>query len=288
MKIQHKLFWSLAITVAFSLSHYGFAQESFVHERLEKLWESSAGLRTPESVLYDPTEKMLYVSNINEKPWEKDNNGYITRHKEENGNIINYNWIKDMSAPKGMGLLLGKLYVTNIDEVVEIDLNKAEITNRFRHQNAVNLNDIAIGSDGRIFVSDSKGDYLFEIHDGVMDVLFQSADGSTNGLFYENGRLLCGKQDKIVALDLNTKTVSPFINETGPIDGIEGVGDSTYLISDWSGRVHLVQKDNPKLLLLDTTPGEINAADIEYDPVQKILYVPTFFKNSIVAYKLKD
>lgn len=270
-----------------ALSYISPAQEVYVNERLERLWESSAGLRTPESVLYDPSEKMLYVSNINENPWEKDNNGYISRHKE-NGTIINYEWVKEMSAPKGMGLLQGKLYVTNIDEVVEIDIAKAEITQRFRHQDAVNLNDIAIGPDGRIFVSDSKGNYLFEIHDGVIDVLHKSADGPTNGLFYENGLLLCGKQNQIVAFDLNTKTVSPFIEGTGPIDGIEGVGDNTYLISDWSGNVHLVQKGKPKVLLLNTTEKKINAADIEFDTVERILYVPTFFNNSLVAYKLKE
>lgn len=262
-----------------------FAQTGYVNERLEKLWEVSAGLRTPESVLFDPSEKIIYVANINDNPWEKDKNGYITRHKE-NGDIMNYEWVKEMDAPKGMGLLQGKLYVTNIDEVIEIDVTKSEITQRYKHPKAVNLNDIAVGADGRVFVSDSKGNYLFEIFNGVIDILYQ-ADQPTNGLFYETGRLLCGQKNQVAALDLNTKTMSTFIEETGSIDGIEGVGDSTYLISDWSGRVHLIQQGQPKLLLLDTTPKEINAADIEFDPYERILYVPTFFKNSVAAYKLK-
>lgn len=261
------------------------AQEVYVNERLEKLWETSAGLKTPESVLFDPSEKIIYVANINDNPWEKDGNGYVTRHKE-NGNIINYEWVKEMDAPKGMGLLQGKLYVTNIDEVIEIDVTGSKITQRYKHPKAVNLNDIAVGADGRVFVSDSKGNYIFEIFNGVMDILYQ-ADQPTNGLFYETGRLLCGQKNQIAALDLTTKTMSTFIEETGSIDGIEAVGDSTYLISDWSGRVHLVQQGLPKLLLLDTTPKEINAADIEFDPYERILYVPTFFKNSVTAYKLK-
>lgn len=261
------------------------AQEVYVNERLEKLWETSAGLKTPESVLFDPSEKIIYVANINDNPWEKDGNGYVTRHKE-NGNIINYEWVKEMDAPKGMGLLQGKLYVTNIDEVIEIDVTGSKITQRYKHPKAVNLNDIAVGADGRVFVSDSKGNYIFEIFNGVMDILYQ-ADQPTNGLFYETGRLLCGQKNQIAALDLTTKTMSTFIEETGSIDGIEAVGDSTYLISDWSGRVHLVQQGQPKLLLLDTTPKEINAADIEFDPYERILYVPTFFKNSVTAYKLK-
>lgn len=262
------------------------AQGVYKNDRLERLWETTAGLRTPESVLYDPSEKMLYISNINDKPWEKDENGYVTRHKAD-GTIINYNWVEDMSAPKGMGILQGKLYVTNIDEVVEIDVTSSKITHRYKHPKAVHLNDIAIGADGRIFVSDSNGEYLFQIFNGVMDILYQSTEGPTNGLFYETGRLLCGQENRLAALDLMTNTMTTVIDSTGPIDGLEGVGDSTYLASDWEGHIYLLQEGQPRFLLLDTTPLEINAADIEFDPYDKILYVPTFYKNTVVAYKLK-
>jgi len=171
------------ITLLLMISfNYSRAQEIYVNERLERLWETKSGLRTPESVLFDPSDKMLYISNINEKPWEKDENGYITKHKAD-GDIVNYEWVKEMSAPKGMGMVRGKLYVTNIDEVVEIDVTGSKITHRYKHPKAQNLNDIAIGADGRIFVSDSKGPYLFEIFNGVMDILYQSQDGPTNGLF---------------------------------------------------------------------------------------------------------
>lgn len=272
------------ITVHFM---YGVtAQEIYKNDRLEKIWETKPGLRTPESVLFDPSEKLIYISNINEESWEKDNNGFITRHNAE-GDILNYKWVEEMSAPKGMGLLQGKLYVTNIDEVIEIDVTSAKITQRYKHPKAIHLNDIAIGADGRVFISDSRGDYLFEIFNGVMDILYQSEAGPTNGLFYETGRLLCGQENRVAALDLTTKTMTTYIDSTGSVDGLEGVGDSTYLISDWSGRVHLIQQGQPKLLLLDTTPQEINAADIEFDPYDRILYVPTFFNNTVVAYKLK-
>jgi hypothetical protein len=44
---------------------------------LEKRWESDTTLKTPESVLFDPANKILYVSNINGDPWAKDGNGSI-------------------------------------------------------------------------------------------------------------------------------------------------------------------------------------------------------------------
>jgi hypothetical protein len=39
--------------------------------------------------------------------------------------------------------------------------------------------------------------------------------------------------------------------------------------------------------LLDTHVEKKNTADIGYDPVNKIVYVPTFNAKTVVAYKLK-
>lgn len=282
MKILSSLFTIAIFLTAFNAG----SQEVNINDKLEKLWETSDGLKTTESVLYDPIGKVIYVSNINENPWEKDGNGYISRLKP-NGEILDAQWVKGLSAPKGMGLVDGKLFVTNIDEVVEIDVKTATITKRYTHPQAFNFNDIAVGADGKVYVSDSKGNCIFEVFNGKINILIESKDGPTNGLFYERGRLLCGQNDRVALIDLNTKIVSTFIDHTGSIDGLEGIGDSSYLISDWSGHIHLIKQGVPKVLLLDTTPAKINAADIEYNPVDKILYVPTFFKNSVVAYKLQ-
>ena len=46
----------------------------FQKHKLTKLWETKAVLRIPESVLYNPSESILYVSNINGKPTEKNQN----------------------------------------------------------------------------------------------------------------------------------------------------------------------------------------------------------------------
>ena len=48
-----------------------------------------------------------------------------------------------------------------------------------------------------------------------------------------------------------------------------------------------VKGDGSKEKLLDTKDQKINSADIGYDAKNKIVYVPTFWKNGIVAYQLK-
>ena len=42
------------------------------------IWEAKEGLKTPESVCYNPTDQYLFVSNINGQPTEKDGNGFIS------------------------------------------------------------------------------------------------------------------------------------------------------------------------------------------------------------------
>ena len=58
-------------------------------------------------------------------------------------------------------------------------------------------------------------------------------------------------------------------------------------MSSWEGVIYHVSKHGPFEQLLDTREAKINTADIGYDPIKKIVYVPTFFKNSVVAYQLK-
>ena len=73
----------------------------------------------------------------------------------------------------------------------------------------------------------------------------------------------------------------------GGTDGIEQVDENTFLVSCWSGSIWLVKLTGEKTLLLDTQKEKINSADIGYDKKNKIVYVPTFWKNNVVAYQLK-
>jgi hypothetical protein len=59
-------------------------------------------------------------------------------------------------------------------------------------------------------------------------------------------------------------------------------------VSNWHGEVYYVSSGGEAKKLLDTKDKKINAADIEYDAKSKLLFVPTFFANSVMAYELKD
>ena len=61
-------------------------------------------MKNPESVIYSPKQDILFVSNIDGKPNEKDQKGFISKVSPSNGNIIELSWITGLNAPKGMAI----------------------------------------------------------------------------------------------------------------------------------------------------------------------------------------
>jgi DNA-binding beta-propeller fold protein YncE len=124
---QIRLLWtSFLIPLIFTIFVLGttdvaVAQES---DQIQKLWETPTQLDTPESVVYEPTEDVLFVSNIDGEPDEKDGQGFISKISPSNGTVIELNWVTGLNAPKGMAVSSdsSKLYVADITDLVEIDI----------------------------------------------------------------------------------------------------------------------------------------------------------------------
>jgi hypothetical protein len=70
------------------------------------------------------------------------------------------------------------------------------------------------------------------------------------------------------------------------LDGIEALGDGSYIFSSWNGMIHFVDPSWKNTTVLDIRADSVNAADIEYIQSKKLLLVPTFFKNTVRAYEV--
>src|SRR5690606_12741434 len=90
-----------------------------VAQHLDKVWQTTCDLKTPESVLYDQEKDVIYVANIDGDPSEKDGNGFISILNSD-GIVKNLQWIKNLDAPEGLAIFKNKLYVADIDKLVEI------------------------------------------------------------------------------------------------------------------------------------------------------------------------
>ena len=252
---------------------------------LAKTWESDSTFKVPECVLYSPAENMLYVSNIDGKPSEKDLKGSISKVSPD-GKTMTHNWAINLSAPKGMGIYEKKLFVADLQEVVVIDLNSGDILERIIVPGSVFLNDVTVAANGTVYVSDSRTGKVHQVKNGVVSTYLENKV-SINGLYADGNDLYLAVKVTLYKADKNKiiSIITTGMDESS--DGIEMTSNKDFIVSCWNGIVYHIKKDGSKTVLLDTREQKINAADIGFDRTKNLLYVPTFFNNKVVAYQLK-
>jgi DNA-binding beta-propeller fold protein YncE len=253
-------------------------------QKLEKVWQTTGDLKTPESVIYDQEKDVIYVANINGDPSQKDGNGFISILKPD-GSVKNLEWVKNLNAPKGMAIFKGKLYVADIDQLIEIDIEKGTVTAKYDAPDAVFLYDVTACMNGMIFVSDTRTAKIHVLNEGKFVVWMEGQPFETpNGLMAEKGKLLVGDKN-IYEVDIQTKKTTMLIKDAGGVDGLEKNNAGDFVFSNWPGRI-FIHKNGQTIKLLDTTEQELKTADLDYDLKHDLVLVPTFFDNKIVAYKI--
>lgn len=250
----------------------------------KKQWETGPGLKVPESVLYDTATGVIFVSNVNGKPADKDSNGFIATVSTE-GKILNAGWVKGIDAPKGMGILNKHLFVTNIDEVVEIDIPTATIVKRHKVEGSSFLNDIAIDSKtGMVFITDSgTGEVFVLLNDKVIPWLQGDMFKGANGLYLSDSLLYIGTGNSILQADIKTGGVVISVPNSGGVDGLYMNSDGKFIFSDFKGSVFISGIKKPELLL-NTTLQQENAADFGIIVSKNMILIPTFYDNKVVCY----
>jgi len=252
---------------------------------VQKLWATDTILKVPESVLVDDKENCLWVSNIDGASNGKDGKGSISKLSKI-GTPINLDWITGLNAPKGMAKYKQELYVADLTELVVIDIKKGVIKNKIKVEGAVFLNDVTVNKNGAVFVSDSRTGKVHRYENNMVTIEVENLQGP-NGLLSIDDQLLILDKGSLLSLTPGG-TISKIMDGMDPsTDGIEKVAPNQYIVSCWNGIVYFVAKGAQKITLFDTRSEKINSADIGYDPKNRIIYVPTFLKNSVVAYQLQ-
>jgi DNA-binding beta-propeller fold protein YncE len=287
-------------------------QQEIGQTKVNKLWETSANLKNPESVAFAPNQNVLFVSNVNGKPDQKDQNGFISKVSPSNGSIIELNWVTGLNAPKGIAISNdgSKLYVSDITDLVEIDIASGKIIKRFNAPGSSFLNDVVADNQGNIYVSDTGTNTIYRLDANLdnsntssLQVWLQSPQlNGPNGLDIDNNKnklivVSLGPLSKpgggIEVINMKNKTIGS-LGEQGtasPFGGLDGIVSDArnrhyYITDNPAGKIYAVNADGTSYqTLIDLhTQG---AADLGYISGQNTIIMPLMQENKLVAYKLE-
>ncbi len=256
------------------------------------------GFYGPESVRYSPGQDVYFVSVMNGPGSNKDNNGYIV---EVNAGNLGQSQLfvvggrngVHLDAPKGLAIHGDTLWTTDIDVVRGFDrftgrpLGKIDLKPR----GAVLLNDIAVGPDGMIYVTDTGilmsqvgviyvgGDKVFAIgpNRSINVVARGNVLGRPNGVTYDSTskRWVVASFDtfhsEVYALHPSDSTRIILAQGKGRFDGLEAIGGGRFLVSCWQdSSVHLFSGGKDRQLVRNLP----SPADIGIDTKRWRLAVP--------------
>ena len=253
--------------------------------KLVKQWETDAVFKTPESVLFDAAGAQLYVSNVDGKtPWTSDGRGSIGKAGLD-GKVIAAEWVTGLDNPKGLGLHSGRLYVADLTNVVVIDIAKAAIVEKIPIEGSAMLNDITVDASGVVYVSDSKTGKIHAITNGVPAVFAENLK-DLNGLLAHEGVLYILADGSLFERSRDGRVSKIADGMEGGVDGVVRLEDGSFVVSGWAGVIYHVAASGEKTKLIDTRPAA-QTADIGGDPKTRTIYVPTFFANTVSAYRVE-
>jgi len=290
-----KLATQLSLLLLYPLSCYVMADNL----NLIKQWQTESYLMQPESVVYDIMRRSIYVSNINGEPSVADGNGFISLIAND-GKIEKLKWIDGLNAPKGMAMLGKKLFVTDINELLVIDVETAKISKRFKADDKSFLNDVAVTSSGVIYVTDTVNNRIYRLYQGKFEMWLEDPKlENPNGLYIDNKYIIVGSwgtptdgwrtdiPGHIVLISPEDKHIKDFADGSpiGNLDGLARYDSNSFLVTDWmQGELKLVKSDGQVVTLLELGQG---SADILYQRSRNLLLIPQMSKGNLVAYTLK-
>lgn len=263
----------------------------------ERIWESS-DLPSPESIVFDQKRDVLYVSL--QAYGAKPGSGSIGKLSPE-GKIISKVWVSGLTEPKGMVLFEGKLFVSDVKELIEVDIESGKIVKKYQAPGPNFLNDVAINAEGEIFVSDMFNSSIYKLDKERKFSLWLESPAleNPNGLLvqgdnllvaswgsFSNQKPLTAKKGNIISVSMASKKITRLTSSpVGNLDGIQAYQQNKLLVSDWvDGSVTYIDEKFSSQLILKL---EQSVGDIAWLEEKGILLVPLAKQGKIVAFKLK-
>lgn len=209
-----------------------------------------------------------------------------------------------------------KLYVSDITDLVEIEIGNGKITNRYNAPGSKFLNDVVVDNQGNIYVADTGTNSIYILDRNLMNnnnnnsaslqIWLQSPKlDAPNGLYFndKNNKLIVtsnGADPKkpggtIKVVNLQNRTITNLGKEgsTSPIGILDGIeldattGKHYYVTDNPAGKVYIINADGTGYgTLIDL--GKQGSADLAFVLGQNMIIIPIMQDNNLVAYKLAE
>lgn len=266
------------------------------------------GLAAPESVLFDATNDRYLISNVNGSPLAVDNNGYIAVLKPDATTVEKWivggaNKVK-LNAPKGMAIVDGVLYVSDINVVRKFDLATGAAKGEIKLAGATFANDLSVGVDGMLYVSDSgmkmgKTDFEGTGTDAVWVINTKDKAPKAKKLLADkalhrpNGLLATTEGVWVVPfaasdaylLGGDGKVATTVAVGAAALDGICQLGGAM-LVSSWEkNAVYRSGKGTEGLTFVPFIENVASPADIECDGGRNRVLIPRMMDNKVEVYQ---
>lgn len=267
---------------------------------LTKAWETKAVFKNPESAVFDTERAIIYVSNVAGKTMEKNGQGFLSKLSLD-GKVIELEWINGLNAPTGMTIRGDKLYVTDVDVLVEIDLKTDKILRRVEVPGARFLSDVSVSNTGIIYVSAMLTNAIYRMEtDGIELYVKDDRLQNPNGVLGEGHRVVVGSwgtcdesfvtttPGKLIAVNLLDDS---FVDVAvgGPLGNLAGIkadGGLGYFVSDLkAGKIFHIDPDGKPITILTLAEG---TADLEFIGRKQLLIIPMMTENKVLAYHVKS
>lgn len=285
------------------IASFLFASSLLARESIV-IWTNNDSISSPESTYFDVKTNSLYVSSIDGEGTNKDASGWISKIAP-NGKTISTKWVKGLNAPKGMRSYADYLYVSDIDQVVKINLKTAKIEKKIDIKDAKFLNDIAVDSVGRVFVSDTLTSTIHVLENDIPKVFVTGKEWeSPNGLLVQENYLIVAAWGYIKSFSekasghlykINLKTKKKVLissKKLGNLDGLEvdPSNPDRYFLSDWmTGEIFSIKNGIKEGFSVNLNQG---SADFglysSKDSNSLTLTVPQMNESKVFAFKVKQ
>jgi hypothetical protein len=213
------------------------------------------------------------------------NSGTIVQLDTE-GKVIQKDWVTGLTANKGSALYNGLLYTAETAAVAVVNIKNTSIVKRIPIAGAIMLNDLAIDNNGIIYVTDTRAGKVYKIEEEKATVYLENLPGA-NGLLTIGTDLYIATSTSFLKVAAN-KVVTTIADgfESG-LDGIVQLTEHDFIVSNYRGILYHVKTNGAKEVLLDTRVSGEMANDIGFNSKTKTLYVPSYSRNRVIAFKVK-